>query len=180
MIGNRIIQRVSGEAYRYTKNVLTKRLSSSTTNASKFQIRGSFVESGCVPELGRYCEVSHTFSHEEVVQFASLCGDTNPIHTDKAYAEKSIFKGTIVHGILVSSLFSTLFGRTVSGAVYVTQSLNFKRPVPVGAEIIARIEIIKMETRKKGILLTCCTTCRLADDEETNLVIDGEARVLLT
>jgi 3-hydroxybutyryl-CoA dehydratase len=137
------------------------------------------VESGFVPDVGLYCELSHTFSHEEVVQFAILSGDNNPIHTDKAFAEKSIFKGTIVHGILLSSLFSTLFGRTVAGAVYVSQNLNFKRPVPVGAEVTARMEIVKMETKRKGILLTCATTCRIGKEEDGTVAIEGEARVLL-
>lgn len=86
--------------------------------------------------------------------------------------------GAIVHGMLASSLFGTLFGRTIAGAIYVSQNLNFKRPIPVGAEVIARMEIINMENRRKGTLVTCATTCRLAEGEGL-IAIEGEAKVLL-
>ena len=90
--------------------------------------------------------------------------------------------GTIVHGILVSSLFSTLFGRSIPGAVYVSQSVRFKRPVHVGARVVARMQIVGMEPRRKGVLLVCATTCSLIDkDDEAvlTLAVEGSAEVLL-
>ena len=69
-----------------------RRAKSSSTEP--FEIRGSFIEAGCVPDLGRYCELNHTFSHDDVVRYAELAGDNNPIHIDPVFAEKTIFKGT--------------------------------------------------------------------------------------
>ena len=81
-----------------------------------------------------------------------------------------------MHGILVSSLFSTLFGRAIHGSIYVSQSLHFKRPVFVGASVRAKMEIVSVDHRAKGSLLTCTTTCCLLDG---TLAVVGEAKVLL-
>jgi acyl dehydratase len=142
------------------------------------QVRGSLVSrDGCAKtvSIGSFCEVSHTFPQEDVNSFSSICGDNNPLHIDPEYASKSMFKGPIVHGILVSSLFSTLFGRTIHGSIYVSQSLRFKRPVYVGAPIVARMEVLDIREHKKGRLLTCSTQCLTGKD----IAIDGEAQVLL-
>jgi acyl dehydratase len=88
-----------------------------------------------------------------------------------------MFKGTIVHGIFVSSLFSTIFGRSIPGSIYVSQNVNFKKPVHVGVEVTVRIEVISIEDKRKGKLMTCSTRCFLSSDG--SLAIDGDAKVLL-
>ncbi len=147
----------------------------STFKEQTFVVTGNFVNDGTHP-IGSYSEVVHNFSQDEVNLFAKMCGDNNPLHNDPEFAKTTMFKGTIVHGIFVSSLFSTLFGRSIPGAIYVSQNLNFKKPVHVGKDVIARMEIVNAEPRKRNILLTCSTTCRLADG---TVVIEGEAKVLV-
>lgn len=117
-------------------------------------------------------------------QFASICGDNNPLHSDPKFAAKTFFGGTIVHGILVSSLFSTLFGRSVHGSVYVSQTLNFKRPVLVGAKVLARMDIKKASLKSKGLFLNCTTTAFVypsidSPESERLIAIEGEACVLV-
>lgn len=129
------------------------------------------------PAIGMYSEITHVFSQEEVNKFSAICGDNNPIHTNPEFAKGTMFNGTIVHGILTSSLFSTLFGRSVHGSVYVSQTLKFKRPVHVGRFVVARIEVIAMEEKKKGILATCSTICKFENDN--SVAVEGEAKVLL-
>lgn len=142
---------------------------------------GRFVISGTLTAaksagVGQYAEVEHVFTQEAVNRFSEICGDNNPLHVDPAFAQSSMFGGTIVHGILVSSLFSTLFGRAIHGSIYVSQSLHFKRPVFVGASVRAKMEIVSVDHRAKGSLLTCTTTCCLLDG---TLAVVGEAKVLL-
>jgi acyl dehydratase len=126
--------------------------------------------------VGETATVKHVFRQEIVNQFATICGDNNPLHTNPEFAKTTMFGGTIVHGIFVTSLFSTLFGRSINGAIYVSQSVNFKRPVYVGKEVVATITVKSVEPKKKGDLVTCSTVCSLADG---TVAIDGEAKVLL-
>ncbi|CAM9255911.1 unnamed protein product, partial [Ectocarpus fasciculatus] len=80
-----------------------------------------------------------------VATFATISGDNNPLHLDPDYASKTAFGGAIVHGILVSGLFSTLFGRTIHGCVYLNQTLEFKKPVYVGANVLAKVEVTEIK-----------------------------------
>lgn len=101
-----------------------------SSSSIPFQIRGTLLTMG--PVLDAYTEVDHIFDQTSVNQFMVISGDNNPIHHDYEYAKQTIFKQPIVHGILLSSLFSTLFGRTISSSIYIKQTLNFKKPVYVG------------------------------------------------
>jgi 3-hydroxybutyryl-CoA dehydratase len=140
---------------------------------SDFPISGTLATNGS--KIGSFAEIKHTFTQPVVNQFAGLCGDNNPLHSDPEFAKTTMFKGTIVHGIFVSSLFSTLFGRSMKGAVYVSQSLNFRAPVHVGKEVHARMEILEVAERRSGQLLTCTTTATV----DGKVCVDGTATVLL-
>ena len=140
-----------------------------------FAIEGNLGGKGR-PEVGQACSVQHVFTQDAVNTFAGLCGDNNPLHNDPKFAATTMFGGTIVHGIFVSSLFSTLFGRSIHGSVYVSQNLAFKRPVHVGKIVSAHVEVKAVEAKKKGDLLTCSTVVKL---EDGSVAVDGEAKVLL-
>lgn len=152
-----------------TSNIL---LNSNSNN--NFNITGTLLDDGV--KIGSYAEVKHVFTQDNVNIFANICGDNNPLHIDPIYAKDTMFKGTIVHGIFVSSLFSTLFGRSIKGSVYVSQSLQFKKPVHVGTEVTARMKIIAIEERMIGSFITCATTCEINGGV---LAVAGEAKVLL-
>jgi acyl dehydratase len=96
-------------------------------------------------------------------------------------ASESRFGATIVHGILVSSLFSTLFGRTIPGCIYLKQSLDFRKPIYVGSKVLARVEVTEVVARKKGgDTLVCSTRVYVGTEVSTAaLAIDGSASVLL-
>lgn len=145
------------------------------SESGSFNVTGTLLTESPI-RVGLNAEVTHAFSQEHVNQFSGLCGDNNPLHCDPEFAKTTMFKGTIVHGIFVSSLFSTLFGRSITGSVYVSQNLSFKRPVYVGVPVTARMEIINIEERRLGRLMTCNTTVTLPDG---TLAVAGEARVLL-
>lgn len=126
------------------------------------------------------CQVLHSFPLTAVTDFAALSGDNNPIHLNSDFASKSIFGGIVVHGILVSSLFSTLFGRTLQGSIYLKQTMTFKKPVYVDTEVLARVEVLKLVNSKKGVILECYTRIYCGHEVlESEMAVDGVASVLL-
>ncbi|EAJ5692533.1 MaoC family dehydratase [Campylobacter lari] len=111
----------------------------------------------------------------DVENFAKLSGDANPIHIDEEYALKSRYKKKIAHGLFVSSFFSSLFGTKLpgKGCVYVSQNLNFKRPIYIGDEVKAEIEVIKVDVSKKRIYFK--TFCKI----KNKIAIDGIAEIFV-
>ena len=112
-------------------------------------------------------------SRQDVVDFAKLSGDFNPLHVDAEFGRKSQFKKNIAHGMLAASLFSTLVGMHCPGekSLYMSQTLNFRMPiyyediVTVRGTVISKNDSIKMITLKTEIL------------KNDKVAIDGEARV---
>ncbi len=82
-------------------------------------------------KIGMSESYSQTITDADVKLFAGISGDNNPIHMSDEYAQNSRYKKRVVHGMLCASFFSVLFGTKLpgSGCLYVTQNLNFKRPV---------------------------------------------------
>ncbi len=127
--------------------------------------------------VGDRAALNKTFTEEDVIQFANISKDTNPLHLDRKYAATTTFGQPIVHGMLVASLFSALIGVKLpgKGSVYLGQNLVFKAPVLIGEQITASVEIIKIREDKP--IVTLRTLCVNKDEE---VVIDGEAVVKVT
>ena len=122
--------------------------------------------------LGQKASISKTISEQDVFQFADLVEDHNPIHIDKKFAKNSIFGKRIVHGMFGSSLISAVLGTKLpgSGAIYLSQTLQFLAPVFIDDTIIAEVEVIKIRNDKP--IITLKTSCLNQGDE---LVLMGEA-----
>jgi len=67
------------------------------------------------PTLNSTFEIKKTFTKEEIQLFSEISGDSNPLHTDEEFAQRTIFKNTIVHGVLLTGLFSRIFGTLYPG-----------------------------------------------------------------
>lgn len=126
--------------------------------------------------IGQKAEYSKVITKEMVETFSEISGDINPLHLDDNYAKNTIFKGRIAHGILVSGLISAAIANKLpgEGAIYLTQSLKFTKPVKLNDKITAAVEIISIDDENSKITLS--TICRNA---EGKIVIDGEAQVLV-
>ena len=126
-------------------------------------------------EVGMRASLSKVFSDEEVRTFAALSGDANAIHLDDQAAAESPFGRRVVHGMLVSSLFSAVLGQELPGAgtVYLAQNLKFRQPVFLDEEVKAEVEVLTVRTDKP--IATIRTVCRNAGGD---VVIEGEAVVL--
>ncbi len=125
--------------------------------------------------IGASESYTKVITREMVQQFAEISGDTNPVHLDEEYAKGTIFKENIAHGILVTGLISRVLGCQLPGygAIYMAQSVKFLRPVKIGDEITATVEVIAKEDKKKTVTLK--TTCK---NQLGKVVIDGEATVM--
>ncbi|MEY3221047.1 MAG: hypothetical protein RIT27_2404 [Pseudomonadota bacterium] len=121
--------------------------------------------------VGMSASFTKTITEADIVLFAGVSGDTNPVHLDQTFAEKTMFKSRIAHGILTASLISTVVGTKLPGpgAIYVNQSLQFKAPVRIGDTVMAEAKIKEIVTAKKRVVLE--TICRVGE----TIVIEGEA-----
>lgn len=116
----------------------------------------------------------HTVSDADIVMFSGISGDINYIHMCQQYAEKTMFKGRIAHGILCLGWISAALAKFPGTAIYLSQSINFLAPVRSGDSITATAEVIS--ARKDKGILTLKTTCV---NQEGNEVATGEAGLRL-
>ncbi|MEO0082219.1 MAG: MaoC family dehydratase [candidate division WOR-3 bacterium] len=120
--------------------------------------------------------LSRTFAVSDVVQFAQLTGDTNPIHLDAELARRTRFGQPIVHGVLAAGLISAVIGTKLPGpgTIYLSQSLNFEAPVMIGDTITARVTVVRLRRDKPiATLETVCT------NQNGRTVLRGKAVVLV-
>ena len=125
-------------------------------------------------KVGASASISKKFTNDEVLLFAQLSGDTNPLHLDNQFAKDAPFGERIVHGMLTASLISGLLGVTLpgKGTIYLGQILAFKAPVFIGQKVTASVTITKIREDKP--IVTLRTLCI---NEEGEIVIEGEAVV---
>jgi len=126
-------------------------------------------------EIGKTASFQKAFSDEDVRLFAGISLDDNPIHLDEEYAQKSMFGQKIVHGMLVASLVSKVFGTIFPGpgCIYLGQTLKFLKPVYINQPITATVVLTEYdEQTRKGVFKTTCT------NTEGDLVIVGDAKIL--
>ena len=124
--------------------------------------------------LGQFGELSRVMSPELVAGFAEVSGDDNPVHLSEEYAAKTRFKKPIAHGMLYSSMISTIFGAQFEGAIYLRQTFEFKRPVFVGDKATAKVTVTDVQV--DPYIVTCRT---VIEDSAGKVCTDGEASVLL-
>jgi 3-hydroxybutyryl-CoA dehydratase len=78
--------------------------------------------------VGQEASLSTTVSEADIVAFAEISGDKNPVHIDAQYAAGTMFKERIAHGMLSAAYISAVFGMKLPGpgAIYISQTLNFQ------------------------------------------------------
>ena len=135
------------------------------------RLNGLFLEDLSV---GQSAELSREVGVGDLEAFAAVTGDDNPVHLDEAYAATTPFGGRITHGMLSAGYISALIARKLPGpgAIYLSQSLRFRRPVRIGDLVTARAEITAIDETKARV--TLATTC-LVDGK---VVVDGEAVIV--
>jgi 3-hydroxybutyryl-CoA dehydratase len=123
-------------------------------------------------KVGDSVQISKTITEGDIELFARATGDFNPIHLDQTYAEKTIFKGRIAHGLLSVGLLSAVLGNILPGhgTIYLSQEIKFLAPVRIGDTITARVEVIELIPEKNRAKFR--TTCV---NQQEKMVVDGFA-----
>ena len=111
----------------------------------------------------------------DIIAFAGITGDTNPIHLNEEFASETMFKGRIAHGMLTASFISTVIGTKMPGpgCIYVSQNLRFKAPVRIGAIVNARCTVTKLIPEKHFVEMS--TVCMVKGTQ----VLVGEAIIFV-
>ena len=126
-------------------------------------------------EIGQEASMSRVVTEADIVAYAALSGDYNPVHLDREYAAKTIFKERIAHGILPAGYISALFGMKLPGpgAIYISQSLNFKGPVKIDDRVESLVRLIELIPDKRRAKFEC--VCSVGGKP----VLTGEAVLML-
>jgi len=99
---------------------------------------------------------------QDLINFAEVSGDTNPIHLNKQFAAKSIFGEQVSHGLLVASFISAVFGTIFPGPgwIYISQNIEFKAPVFIGDKVVVNVNVAKILKLRKMVEFKTIVTVR--------------------
>jgi len=124
--------------------------------------------------VGQTAEMSRVVGASDIETFAEVSGDRNPVHLDEAYARTTTFGERIAHGMLSAAYISALLGTKLPGpgAIYLSQSLRFRRPVRIGDLVVARVTVKTLDANRGHVTLD--TVCEV----NGKTVVDGEALVI--
>ena len=124
--------------------------------------------------VGQTARIGKTITEADILMFAAVSMDTNPVHLDAEAAAASVFKQRVAHGMLSASLISAVLGTRLPGpgTVYLAQTLRFRAPVKIGDTVTAEVEVTALDPARKRATLK--TTCTVAGKP----VIEGEATVM--
>ena len=123
--------------------------------------------------VGQKASFGKTITEADIVLFAAVTGDTNPMHLNAEYAKGTIFGERIAHGMLAAGLITKVLGTQLPGpgTIYMSQSLKFRAPVRIGETVTATVEVLALHPEKhRATLRTICTVAGQP-------VLEGEAYV---
>ncbi|ATE59087.1 MaoC family dehydratase [Thauera sinica] len=126
-------------------------------------------------QLDMSASLSKTVSEADILMFAGVSGDNNPVHLDAEFAASTMFGGRIAHGMLSAALISAVFGTRLPGpgCIYLSQTLKFKAPVKLGDTVVARVRVKELKPEKRRALFS--TVCTVGE----SVVLEGEAEILV-
>lgn len=129
-------------------------------------------------ETGKKFVFPFTLSQDDIIAFAKVTGDNNPIHLDAGYAANTPFKKPIVHGMFGAAIFSRVLGTTFpgEGTIYMKQSLSFQKPMFVDVNYEAVFEVKEVIEGKHRALISTS----IIEKESGVVVTAGEAFVMNT
>jgi 3-hydroxybutyryl-CoA dehydratase len=127
-------------------------------------------------EIGETASITKMISETDIVNFAGIIGDFNPVHVNPEYAKTTMFGERIAHGMLTASFISTLVGCCIPGvnALYLSQEVKFVRPVKIGDTITATAEVIEKIDAKRRVIMTTTIV-----NQRGEVVVSGKATTMV-
>ena len=124
---------------------------------------------------------SRTVTEADIVNFAGITGDWNPIHTDEEFARKSVFGRRIAHGTLTFAIMTGLFARLgiierTIVAFYGVDRLRFIKPVFIGDTLTAIAKVIEKEDRGNAGMIVMEAS---AVNQRNEIVLSSVVRFLV-
>jgi 3-hydroxybutyryl-CoA dehydratase len=125
--------------------------------------------------LGDAATLSKTISEADVVLFAGISGDFNPLHVDAEFAARSGFGARVAHGTLTLGIAAGVLGTTLPGVgtVALSVAVDFRAPVLVGDTVTARAEVAAIDSERGRATMALAWT-----NQRGEVVASGQAVVL--
>ncbi len=131
-------------------------------------------------EIGDSAFHAKTVTEADVIIFAGISGDFNPLHVNDEFAKTQQFGKRVVHGCFSSALISAALGVKLfgPGTLYISQKVDFRKPVYIGDTLTAVATVKKKFTKKEGKLKFLKVETNVYNQDDV-LVTDGEALILI-
>lgn len=125
--------------------------------------------------IGDSATFEKTLTERELVLFAAVSGDVNPVHLDAEFAKTSMFGERIAHGMWSGSLISAALATVLPGpgTIYLGQELSFRRPVKLDDTLKVTLTVKEKQDKKKIVVLDCLVT-----NQKDEKVVLGTATVI--
>ncbi|CAD5107385.1 MaoC family dehydratase [Zestomonas carbonaria] len=125
-------------------------------------------------EVGQTASYSKTVEERDILLFAAMSGDHNPVHLDAEFAASTPFKERIAHGMFSGALISAAVACTLPGpgTIYIGQTMSFTRPVKFGDTLTVRLEVLEKLPKFRVKIAT------RVFNQNDDLVVDGVAEIL--
>ncbi|MCL6414629.1 MaoC family dehydratase N-terminal domain-containing protein [Aestuariirhabdus sp. Z084] len=126
-------------------------------------------------EIGSSATFERTLEERDLVLFAAVSGDVNPLHLDPEFASTTQFGERIAHGAWSGSLISAALANVMPGpgTVYLGQNLKFQRPVKLGDRLTVQLEVKEKKERRHQV-----TFITQVVNQDGKTVVSGEAQVM--
>jgi len=126
-------------------------------------------------KIGDVRSYQRVISKEDVFKFGELTKDLNKAHFDEAYTKQTIFKKPIIHGMLLGSLFSKVFGLEYpgEGTIYCSQTLKFLKPAYPEEVLNVVITVTDILLEKNRVFFSTEIF-----NEQNELILTGEAMLM--
>ncbi|TNE72815.1 MAG: 3-hydroxybutyryl-CoA dehydratase [Gammaproteobacteria bacterium] len=117
---------------------------------------------------------TRTLTENDLILFAAVSGDVNPVHLDPDFAAESMFGERIAHGMWSGSLISAALATVMPGpgTIYLEQNLAFKRPVKLDDTLTVTLTVLT-KAPKNRVTLQCDVK-----NQNNQQVVSGEAKVI--